>query len=73
VLDHPGLVGVGIDEGTAVIVKDGSLEVIGKSAVVIVDARKATVDKAAPGSPATGRNLLLTILKSGQTYSLKQH
>ena len=71
VLDRPALVGVGIDEGTAVIVKDGALEIVGKSSVVIVDARKATVDKAAPGTPATGRDLKLSVLKSGQTYKLK--
>ena len=71
VLDRPALVGVGIDEGTAVIVKDGSLEIVGKSSVVIVDARKATIDKAAPGTPATGRDLKLSVLKSGQTYKLK--
>jgi len=72
VLDRPALVGVGIDEGTAVIVKDGTLEVIGKSSVVIVDARKATIDKSAPGTPATGRDLKLSVLKAGQTYKFKQ-
>lgn len=70
VLDHPTLVGVGIDEETAVIVKDGAFEVAGKSSVVVVDARSASVDKAAPGTLATARDVKLTILKSGQRYSL---
>lgn len=71
VLDRPTLVGVGIDEGTAVIVKGDSLDVIGKSSVVIIDARGATVDKASPGALATGRGLKLSVLKAGQSYSFK--
>ena len=72
VLDRPALVGVGIDEGTAVFAKNGTLEVVGKSSVVIVDARGAKVDQAASGTPATGRDLKLAVLKAGQTFSLKR-
>src|SRR5207247_10558751 len=39
VRDHPALLGVGIDEGTAVVVSRGELEVMGRGTVVIVDAR----------------------------------
>jgi len=39
VTDHPALLGVGIDEGTAVIVSGGELEVMGRGTVVIVDVR----------------------------------
>lgn len=39
----PWLIGVGIDEGTAAIVRGGDLEVVGRSKVAIVDAR-ASVD-----------------------------
>ena len=46
VLEHPGLVGVGIDESTALEVRpDGPWRVLGESAVVIYDARKAHVTK----------------------------
>ena len=41
VLDHPDKIGVGIDEGTAVIVSGGRWEVLGASSVLIVDARHA--------------------------------
>lgn len=71
VLDRPDLVGVGIDEQTAVIVRDGVLEVVGKSSVVIVDARRAQVDKVQPGALVSARDVRLTILKDGHTYSLK--
>jgi cyanophycinase len=71
VLDRPSLVGVGIDEGTAVVVRDGSFEVIGKSSVVVIDARGAAVDKAAPGALVSGRGVKLAVLHAGQSYSLK--
>ena len=44
VIDHPSLVGVGIDESTAVVVHGGSFDVIGESSVVVIDARDATVE-----------------------------
>ena len=72
VLDRPNLLGVGIDEGTAVIVKDDEFEVVGRSSVVVVDARNAQVDKSPAGTPATGRDLKLTILKAGQRFRLRR-
>ena len=71
VLDRPDLVGVGIDEATAVIVTGSSFEVVGQSSVVVVDAREAKVDKVAKGELAIGRGIKLTVLRAGQTYSLK--
>jgi cyanophycinase len=71
VLDHPALVGVGIDEATAVVVTDDAFEVIGKSSVVVIDARAAQVDKIAPGALVSGRDIKLSVLRSGQRYSLK--
>jgi len=71
VLDQPTLVGVGIDEATAVIVAGSSFEVMGKSSVMVIDGRDAKVDKVKAGELATGRGLKLTVLRAGQTYSLK--
>jgi cyanophycinase len=71
VMDRPSLVGVGIDEGTAVIVQGQSFEVIGKSSVVVIDARGAQVEKTPAGGLVSGRGLKLTVLRAGQTYSLK--
>ncbi|MHC4497139.1 MAG: cyanophycinase [Planctomycetota bacterium] len=44
VLDRPGLIGVGIDERTAVFVHGKSFEVVGDSSVIILDARKAKIE-----------------------------
>jgi cyanophycinase len=71
VMDHPALVGVGIDEGTAVIVQGTSFEVVGKSSVVVIDARGAQVDHTPPGGLVSGRGLKLSVLRAGQTYLLK--
>jgi cyanophycinase len=34
---HPGLLGIGIDEGTAVVVQQNTMNVIGRSVVLITD------------------------------------
>jgi len=71
VLDHPDLVGIGIDEATALFVTGRGFEVLGKSSVVVIDARKAAVDKTPADQLATGRNLKLSVLKEGMTYRLR--
>jgi cyanophycinase len=70
VLDHPELVGIGIDETTAILVTGRTFEVLGKNSVVVIDARKAAVDKTPAGQLAAGRNLTLSVLTAGMTYSL---
>jgi cyanophycinase len=71
VLDHPDKVGVGIDESTAVVVRDGGFDVIGKSSVVVIDARQADVDRTPPGQPVSGRGMRLSVLHAGQHYDLR--
>jgi cyanophycinase len=71
VLDRPSLVGIGIDEGTAVVARGDSFEVIGKSSVMVIDARDAKVDKSVAGGLATARGLNVAVLKAGQRYTLR--
>jgi cyanophycinase len=68
VLERPALVGVGIDEGTALLVDpDGRWQVLGASAVEVIDARQATVT--GPGAPLLGAsNLRLFLLPSGSRF-----
>jgi cyanophycinase len=70
VLDRPEMIGVGIDEATAAIVRGGTLEVVGQSAVVIFDARKAKVESAAAGSVAAATGVLTSVLREGMTYAI---
>jgi cyanophycinase len=70
VLEHPQLIGAGIDESTAIEVRpDGTWKVLGESVVVIYDARKAQID---PGALRLGgANLQMHVLPSGATYNPK--
>jgi cyanophycinase len=71
VLDHPTLVGVGIDEQTAVIVRGSTFEVVGASAVVVVDPRQAKSEPSIQGKPVAATDLRLSVLRDGMTYRFK--
>jgi cyanophycinase len=68
VLERPSLVGVGIDEGTAVRVDpDGRWTILGRSAALVVDARAAHVVPAT--APRLGASSIkVDLLPSGSTY-----
>jgi cyanophycinase len=68
VLERPSLLGVGIDEGTALkVTPDGKWLVLGKSAVMILDARRARTNAAhAPVLGAT--DIRMSLLPAGSTY-----
>ena len=72
VLEHPELVGVGIDEDTAAWVKpDGTFEVLGDRSVVVLDAKGAAPTRTAvdKGSALLGvRDLKLHVLLPGDGY-----
>ncbi len=68
ILEHPQLVGVGIDESTALEVSpDGKWKVLGESAAMIFDARKARITPV--GARALGAaGVSLLVLPAGSTY-----
>lgn len=72
VLDHPELVGVGIDEETALLVRpDGVWEVLGNYYVKLFDARKARiVDDEGPMAKAS--DIRMHILPEGGTFNPKK-
>ena len=70
VLDHPDLIGVGIDERTAVIVEGDDLRVMGESSVVVFDARRAAVGEYPPGAPAAATGMQLHVLTRGMRLVL---
>jgi cyanophycinase len=69
VLEQPTKIGVGIDEGTALVVEpSGWWTVIGESAAVIYDARQGAVTPS--GSPVLGaRDLRLHVLPPGGRFN----
>jgi cyanophycinase len=68
VLEHPEMVGVGIDEATAVEVQpNGTWRILGKSVAVVFDARRAAITPV--GAPALGAaEVKLSVLPAGSTY-----
>jgi cyanophycinase len=68
VLENPTLLGAGIDESTAILVRpDGKWEILGESQVFVIDARKAVVSKAASNKLA-GHGLALHLLLAGDVF-----
>ncbi|HSM51694.1 MAG TPA: cyanophycinase [Thermoanaerobaculia bacterium] len=75
ILERPGLLGIGVDEATAIWVRpDRTLEVLGESQVVVLDARAAAI--AHGPAPEGGRSLLgaadvrLHLLLPGDRFDL---
>jgi cyanophycinase len=71
VLEHPTLVGVGIDERTAAIVSGSRFEVLGEGAVVVFDGRKAAIEARQPGQLSAARNVTMHVLTSGMGFSIR--
>lgn len=72
ILEHPDLVGVGVDEDTAVWVKpDGTFEVLGTGSVMVLDPAWATIGRT-PGEGGKDllgvHNLRVHILRRGEGY-----
>src|SRR5690349_23805255 len=68
VLEHPTIIGAGIDESTAIEVRpDGTWRVLGNSVVVIYDARNGAVTSGA-AAILGARDLKMHVLPPGATY-----
>jgi cyanophycinase len=76
ILEHPVLLGIGVDEDTAIwVTPEGTMEVIGERSVVVIDAAKAKVSRAAAagGKDLLGvRGLRLEVLLPGDRYDLRR-
>jgi cyanophycinase len=71
VLQNPSLVGVGIEESTAVLVRpDGKYEVLGEGQVIVYDARQATTARS-PDGHLGGHDLKMHVLLAGDVYGLE--
>jgi len=73
VLEHPELLGIGIDESTAIIVSGEHFDVIGESCVVVFDASKATGIGTGTNGMLCCERMLLHLLVAGQRFDLVRH
>jgi cyanophycinase len=70
VIDHPKHVGVGIDEGTGVVVEGATFRVVGDGNVVVIDARRAKIVASRPGDASAATGVEMQVLSSGMTFDL---
>ncbi|RIE11267.1 cyanophycinase [Candidatus Cryosericum odellii] len=70
VLEHPDLLGIGIDESTAIIVAGGRFEVLGKSCVIVLDDAHATDVGIGRGGSLRCVGLTMHVLTEGQRFDL---
>lgn len=72
-LEHPALVGVGIDERTAIVVTEGHLcEVVGESAVTVIDARSAKRSVPKDGERFSASGVVLDVRLTGERFDLER-
>lgn len=69
VLERPSLIGVGIDEGTALkVTPDGMWRVMGNSSVMILDARHSRITPARSTGELGAVDVRVALLPAGSTY-----
>jgi cyanophycinase len=71
VLEHPTLIGIGIDESTAIIVNpDETFEVLGESAVMVIDPRMSSNIRTDLRGNLSARDIKTHILVAGERFDL---
>jgi len=72
VAEHPELVGIGIDESTAIVVNpDQTFLVLGQKNVIVLNAGRAQV-KIRPDQALSIRGLAMHVLLDGERFDLKK-
>lgn len=72
---NPGILGIGIDEDTAVIIENGKMEVIGNHAVYVVDGRSVSytnISEAAADMTFSMHDVTLHILGHSELFDLSE-
>ena len=74
VAQNPRILGIGLDEDTAILVQRGRFQVLGSNAVYVVDGSKVTftnVNEADPGMPLCIYGVKLHVLNQSDTFDLR--
>lgn len=72
---NPGVLGIGIDEDTAIIIEDVHFRVIGSNAVYVLDGHKVSstnIAEATADKTMSVHNVLLHILAKDEVFNLKK-
>ncbi len=74
ILENPSLIGIGIDEATAIVVNpDDSFEVVGEGTVMVFDATQSKSIRENAKGHLSAENILLHILTAGDSFDMKSH
>lgn len=77
VAQNPGILGIGVDEDTAMVVgSEGEFRVIGSQTVTIIDGRgigETNISEVAPSESLALTGVRLHVLPAGYGYSLRNH
>ncbi|WII70735.1 cyanophycinase [Bdellovibrio sp. 22V] len=71
---NPGILGIGIDEGTAIIVEKDHFEIIGENAVYVIDGRGVTytnISEASAEKTMSMHDIRLHVLADTEVFDLK--
>lgn len=72
---NPGILGIGIDEGTAIIVEEDQFQILGENAVYVVDGRGVTytnISEASAEQTMSMHDVRLHILADGESFNLRE-
>jgi cyanophycinase len=76
IITNPTSIGIGIEEDTAILVKEGTnIEVVGTGLVIIIEGfeiEATNMDEFSEDKPVTARNLKMHLLSSGEVYEIPQ-
>jgi cyanophycinase len=73
VLENPQLIGIGIDEQTAIMVRaNQEFTVLGEGLVMVIDARQSTPAECDKNGNLAARNVRLQLLRSGERFDLRK-
>ena len=76
VITNPTCIGIGIEEDTAIVVRDGSeMQVIGTGLAIVIEGfeiRASSIKEFAEDKPVTARDLRVHLLADGDTYQIPQ-
>jgi cyanophycinase len=74
VLENPELLGIGIDESTAIIINsDDTFDVLGENTVIVLNAKNSRNIKTDKNDNLSADDIQMQLLKSGDKYDLKNN